>query len=214
MVQRAAYGMAMSASNAGYDGVATAEESDVDAGGVGERLDARTAFAVGDIEASKAFHDRARPTLEGGHEVHQHPCLGNAYVQEFVAAFLGGASIGTVVAAAGHGAELEHGAAQSVASVTALGCACMHAAAAYLQRRSEQDYLWREFRRETWEWENYPVGEKKEMVRECRSLAPVVVWSPCRRCVERWRLSRAGAARACRWSCMKVKGSPTRTPRP
>lgn len=159
------------ASNAGYDGVATAEESDTDGGSVEMQLNARAAFAAGDVEASKAYHDHARPTLEGGHEVHPYPCLGNPYVQEFVTAFLGGASIGTVVAVAGQAAELDPNLARSMVSVTGLGCACMHGAATYLQRRSEQDYLWREFRRETWEWQNYPDGEKKEMVSECRPLA-------------------------------------------
>ena len=160
-----------SASNAGYNGVGTVDDS--------AELDARVAFARQDAAASKAYHDSARPSLEGGHEVHQHPCLGNPYVQEFATAFLSGASIGTVVAAAGYGAGLRASEATSVTTATALGCACMQAAGAYLKRRSEQDYLWREFRRETWEWKNYPEGEKKEMVRgsrstrQCRSAALV-----------------------------------------
>lgn len=160
-----------SASNAGYNGVGTVDDS--------AELDARVAFARQDAAASKAYHDSARPSLEGGHEVHQHPCLGNPYVQEFATAFLSGASIGTVVAAAGYGAGLRASEATSVTTATALGCACMQAAGAYLKRRSEQDYLWREFRRETWEWKNYPEGEKREMVRgrrstrQCRSAALV-----------------------------------------
>ena len=146
-----------------YDEVKTVDDS--------AALDARAAFAQQDIEASKAYHDNSRPSLEGGHEVHQHPCLGNAYVQAFTSAFVGGASLGTVAAAAGHGAGLNPTALQSVALAVALGYACMHAASTYVQRRSEQDYLWREFKRETWEWKNYPEGEKKEMVSGCRNVA-------------------------------------------
>ena len=127
-------------------------------------LDARAAFDAGDAAASKAFHD-GRPSLEGGHEVHRHACLGNAHVQAFTTGFTSGASLGAVVVAAGRGAQLGDAAARAVALAAAVGWACMQAVAAYLHRRSEQDYLWREFRRETWEWENYPEGEKEEMVR-------------------------------------------------
>ena len=54
--------------------------------------------------------------------------------------------------------------ARALALAVALGFALASAAGTYLRRRSEQDYLWEEFRREQWEWENQPESEKEEMV--------------------------------------------------
>lgn len=162
---------------AGYAQAETTESAEVPT----DALDARAAFDKGDAAASKAYHE-ARPSLEGGHAAHKYAVCGNKYVQAAITAFVGGANIGTIVAAAARGAALEDTAVRAVTLLTALGCACMHAASVYLQRRSDQDYLWYEFKREQWEWENDPAGEIREMVRDveyrARTAPHLQRWCP------------------------------------
>ena len=125
---------------------------------------ARVAFRSGDVEASRAAHSAHRPPLEGFHGVHRCRALGHGAFKGFAAAFASGLSLGTLLIAAARGARLPDEHARALGLALVLGYALASACGCYLRRRSEQDSLWEEFRREQWEWKHNPEGEKKEMV--------------------------------------------------
>ena len=129
-------------------------------------LSAQEAFEAGDAEASRAYHDAQGPPLEGGHATHACSVLGNAHAARFCASFGSGVGVGSVLVAAMHGAgdSLESELRFALGVGLSLGYAFSSAGGVYLRRRAEQDYLWQEYMRETWEWENYPCAGSPNVV--------------------------------------------------
>jgi len=138
--------------------------SDPAANGNGPTRDletARNAYAVGDLAASKAAHD----SKSTGHNAHEHHSgEGGKYVKSLVYGGLDGIITTFAVVAASVGGSLSSdvillmGFANLVADGLSMGFGD------YLSSKAEMEYTLAEKKREKWELDNYPEGEKREMV--------------------------------------------------
>lgn len=123
-------------------------------------VEVRGAFDAGDADASRAAHDaKARLTAE---EVHGG--AGSDYVKSIVFGGLDGIITTFAIVAAVAGAKLD------IRVIILLGFSNLIADAVsmgvgdYLSEKAELDMILTERKREAWEYENYPEGEKEEMV--------------------------------------------------
>lgn len=126
-----------------------------------DRLEqAQRAYAEGDYEASAAAHDpqRIREAAE------EHGSTGHQYIGDLVYGGLDGIITTFAVVSGVAGASL------STAVVLILGLANLFAdglsmaVGAYLSSKSEREYYEREREREAWEVENFPEGERVELI--------------------------------------------------
>ena len=119
--------------------------------------EARGAFRRGDTEASRKAH-------EGGMAPEEHQTGHGQYLKSFVYGGLDGIVTTFAVVAGVAGANL------SASVVLVLGVANLIADGIsmafgdYLSTKAENEYMAAERVRESWEVQNYPDGEKKEMV--------------------------------------------------
>eukprot|EP01138_Halocafeteria_seosinensis_P006588 gb/GECG01006735.1/.p1 GENE.gb/GECG01006735.1/~~gb/GECG01006735.1/.p1 ORF type:complete len:321 (+),score=51.11 gb/GECG01006735.1/:1-963(+) len=120
---------------------------------------AKSAFEQGDIEASIAAHDekaRLAPEDHGG--------VGSDVIKSIVFGGLDGiiTTFATVAAVAGSGLDVEVLILLGLANL--IGDAISMGVGDFLSSKAETEHVWIERDREKWEYENYPEGEKQEMI--------------------------------------------------
>lgn len=127
---------------------------------------AREAYKAGDVEAARAAHGHGHG--HGGHShgkaPEAHSNTPSEYIKSMVFGGLDGIITTFAVVAAVAGADMSGdlvilmGVANLVSDGISMGLGD------YFSEKSEKDYIKNEWMRETWELENYPEGEKQEMV--------------------------------------------------
>lgn len=117
---------------------------------------AREAYQQGDIQASIAAHSAQAA------ERHQHEH--GQYIKSAVYGGLDGIVTTFAVVAGVAGANLSAGIVLILGFANLIADGLSMAIGDYLSTKSEQEYHRAERRRESWEVEHYPEGEKKEMV--------------------------------------------------
>lgn len=129
--------------------------------GLSKRLEqARSAFAKGDADASAAAHDSQR--IVAARE--EHGGVGSEYLGDLVYGGLDGIITTFAVVSGVAGAQL------GTPVILILGLANLFAdgfsmaTGAYLSSKSEQEYYEREWKREAWEVERFPDGERLELI--------------------------------------------------
>lgn len=117
---------------------------------------ARSAFTGDDVEASRRAHDSG----EGGEP---HRAGGGQYIKSFVYGGLDGTITTFAVVAGVAGASLSTSVILILGFANLLADGIAMAFGDFLSTRAEQQYAAGERRREEWELENYPDGEKQEL---------------------------------------------------
>ncbi len=118
--------------------------------------EARAAFRSGDAEASKHVHDT--------HVPERHRTDQGRYIKSFVYGGLDGIITTFAVVAGVAGASLSSGVVLILGFANLLADGLSMAIGDFLSTKAENDYNRAEREREQWEVENYPEGEKAEMV--------------------------------------------------
>lgn len=122
--------------------------------------DARRAFAKGDRTAAAAAHDVRRIA----HAVReQHAGSGAQYLGDLVYGGLDGIITTFAVVSGVAGASLGTGVILIMGLANVLADGFSMATGAYLSTKSEQEYYEQERRREAWEVEHFPEGERAEL---------------------------------------------------
>lgn len=119
---------------------------------------AREAFRRGDREASAAAHSPLAPSEES------HQDGAGQYIKSAVYGGLDGIVTTFAVVAGVAGAQLTPGVVLILGFANLVADGLSMAVGDYLSTKSEQEYHRAERRREEWEVEHYPDGEKREMV--------------------------------------------------
>lgn len=128
---------------------------------IGKRIDdARKAFARGDQAAAAAAHDFRR-IAHAAHE--EHAGSGAQYLGDLVYGGLDGIITTFAVVSGVAGANLGTGVILILGLANLLADGFSMATGAYLSTRSEQEYYEQERRREEWEVEHFPEGERAEL---------------------------------------------------
>lgn len=117
---------------------------------------ARSAYEGGDLEASRKAHQ------SGGGEPHRKG--GGQYIKSFVYGGLDGTITTFAVVAGVAGASLSSNVILILGFANLIADGIAMAFGDFLSTRAEQQYHASERRREEWELENYPEGEKKELI--------------------------------------------------
>jgi vacuolar iron transporter family protein len=131
-----------------------------------KRLDqAREAFAARNIEASRVAHDAGHIRAAAAEEHRK----GGQYIGNVVYGGLDGIVTTFAVVSGVAGASLQPGIVVILGLANLFADGFAMAIGAYLSTRSEQEYYQRERRREEWELEHFPEGERNEMVQVYRS---------------------------------------------
>lgn len=122
---------------------------------------ARDAFQSGDLDASRQAHE-AKGLIVSGSEAHR--TEQGQYVKSVILGGLDGIITTFAIVAGVQGANM------SVETVLVLGFANLIAdgismgVGDYLSEKGEHEYIHGERKREQWEFDNYPQGEKQEMI--------------------------------------------------
>lgn len=129
---------------------------------ISKRLDdARKAYARGDIAKAAAAHDYRRIT----HAAHERHAGGSAqYLGDLVYGGLDGIITTFAVVSGVAGADLGVGVILILGLANLLADGFSMATGAYLSTKSEQEYYAQERRREAWEVEHFPEGERAELL--------------------------------------------------
>lgn len=117
---------------------------------------AREAFSHADVEESRAAHD------SGDHE--PHASGGGQFLKSFVYGGLDGIITTFAVVAGVAGASLDASIILILGFANLIADGVAMAFGDFLSTRAEQQYQAAERRREEWELENYPEGERREMI--------------------------------------------------
>jgi vacuolar iron transporter family protein len=126
-----------------------------------KRLDeARQAYKKKDKQASVAAHDPQR-IMEN---TEQHSGAGSQYIGEMVYGGLDGIITSFTVVSGVSGAHLGAHVILILGLANLLADGFAMAIGSYLSRKSESEYFERERQREAWEVENYPDGERAELL--------------------------------------------------
>ncbi len=118
---------------------------------------ARSAFRHGDMEASKQAHD-------GGSAPEEHQTGHGQYLKSFVYGGLDGIVTTFAVVAGVAGANLSASVVLILGVANLIADGISMAFGDYLSTKAENEYAAAERVRETWEVQNYPDGEKREMI--------------------------------------------------
>jgi VIT1/CCC1 family predicted Fe2+/Mn2+ transporter len=118
---------------------------------------AKEAYLKKDIDGSKKAH-------EGGVEDGEHHNFQGQYIKSWVYGGLDGIITTFAVVAGVAGASLSAGVVLILGFANLIADGLSMAVGDYLSTKSENEYNAKEREREAWEVENYPEGEKKEMV--------------------------------------------------
>jgi VIT1/CCC1 family predicted Fe2+/Mn2+ transporter len=129
--------------------------------GITKRIDeARKAFDRGEVEASRAAH-----TLEAiAAAREEHGGVTHKYLGEVVYGGLDGIVTTFAIVSGVAGAALGAGVILILGLANLLADGLSMATGAYLSARSEREYYEQECRREAWEVEHFPDGERAELV--------------------------------------------------
>lgn len=119
---------------------------------------ARLAYESGSIEASRRAHQAGTGLATEKHEE------GGSYVKTIVFGGLDGILTAHAVVAGAVGAHLGPTAILALGVSNVLADALSMGVGEYLSSRSYGKYVQQEYDREAWELENYPEGERQEMV--------------------------------------------------
>ncbi len=122
--------------------------------------DARKAFARGDVAGSAAAHDFRR-IAHAARE--QHAGSGAQYLGDLVYGGLDGIITTFAVVSGVAGANLGTGVILIMGLANLLADGFSMATGAYLSTKSEQEYYEQERRREEWEVDHFPEGERAEL---------------------------------------------------
>lgn len=117
---------------------------------------AREAYAKGDLEASRAAHSVSASE--------RHQSAGGQYLKSAVFGGLDGIITTFAVVAGASGAALSGGVVLILGFANLIADGLSMAIGDFLSTRSEQQYQRAERRRELWEMEHYPEGERREMI--------------------------------------------------
>lgn len=122
--------------------------------------EARQAFAARNKQASIQAHDENKITAA----IEQHGGASSQFIGNMVYGGLDGIiSIFAVVSGVA-GASLSSAVLLILGAANLLGDGISMGIGAYLSLKSEKEYYQKEFERESWEAENFPEGEKRELV--------------------------------------------------
>ncbi|MBI2845894.1 MAG: VIT1/CCC1 transporter family protein [Chloroflexi bacterium] len=125
---------------------------------------AREAFARGDAQAAAQAHELAR-IAEAAEE---HGGAGSQYVGDMVYGGLDGIITTFAVVSGVAGAQLGTPVILILGLANLLADGFAMATGSFLSSRSEREYYDREWKRETWEVEKFPEGEKAELLEAYR----------------------------------------------
>lgn len=128
--------------------------------------EARKAYQKRDKKAAKKAHDpdRIRSEHTATREEAIHSADSSDYLGSFVYGGLDGIITTFAVVSGVTGAQLSPGIILILGFANLLGDGFSMATGAFLSSRSDQEYYEREREREAWEFEQFPEGEKLEMV--------------------------------------------------
>ena len=127
-----------------------------------KRIDqAREAYSQRDLPSSAAAHDPRR-IAEAAHE--RHGGAGSTYIGDFVYGGLDGIVTTFAVVSGVAGASLGAHVVLILGMANLLADGFSMATGAYLSSRSQGEYYDREWQREAWEVDNFPEGEKAELI--------------------------------------------------
>jgi len=153
------------ASRAAHDGVRPSHELRRSSTSTDTATDtASSRSEISELPPSDRYRPALPPIVGTRRALEKHSNTPSEYIKSMVFGGLDGIITTFAVVAAVAGAEL------SADMVTLMGVANLVSDGIsmglgdYLSERSEKDYIHQEWKRETWEFENYPEGEKKEMV--------------------------------------------------
>jgi VIT1/CCC1 family predicted Fe2+/Mn2+ transporter len=119
---------------------------------------ARTAYKVGDLKASKKAHEIRAQLMHEKHEA------GGDIVKSLVYGGLDGVITTFAVVSGVVGASLDSSVILILGMANLLADGLSMSVGDYISTRAEQDYQKLEREREGWEVDNYPEGERHEMV--------------------------------------------------
>lgn len=130
--------------------------------GLSKRLDeARNAYAKGDKASSATVHD---PQAIVARAEEPHGRASDQYIGDMVYGGLDGIITTFAVVSGVAGAELGAGIIMIMGLANLLADGISMSVGAYLSSRSEQEYYEKEREREAWEVEEFPEGERAEMM--------------------------------------------------
>jgi vacuolar iron transporter family protein len=128
--------------------------------GISKRLeDARKAYSKKDISASAQAHDLHRIQSK-----EEHGGAGSEYLSNIVYGGLDGIITTFAVVSGVAGAHLSSGILLIMGLANLFGDGFSMATGAYLSAKSDEEFYTRERQRESWEVENFPEGEKQELL--------------------------------------------------
>jgi len=143
--------------------------------GLTRNLDkAREAYRAGDVAAAREAHQGADVGAGGGRAEERHQQAQGRHLKSAVYGGLDGIITTFAVVAGVAGASLDAGIVLIMGLANLVGDGLSMAIGDYLGTKSEQEYARTERRREEWEVQHFPEGEKRELVEiyEAKGVAP------------------------------------------
>jgi len=125
---------------------------------------ARDAYKSGDVEASRAAHSPKSPDASPVLAKEEHGGAGSEHLKSLVFGGLDGICTTFAVVAASAGANLSTKIILLMGFANLIGDGIAMGFGDYLSSKAETEYAKMEKKREEWELENFPEGEKKEMI--------------------------------------------------